>query len=147
MIEEWKLLKEVDYNNYIDKYYISNYGRCKINDIIVQPRIINSGYNSFGGELLHRSVYNLFKEKIKDGLEIDHIDGNRTNNRVDNLRAVTHKENCNNPITLSRNKGWNNLTLEQRKNQHKKLSSLRIGSKLVIGSDGKKHWAYANFLE
>ena len=35
-------------------------------------------------------------------LDVEHIDGNRKNNRLDNLRWTTHKENCNNPITLQR---------------------------------------------
>ena len=35
-------------------------------------------------------------------LDVEHIDGNRKNNRLDNLIWTTHKENCNNPITLQR---------------------------------------------
>lgn len=34
--------------------------------------------------------------------EIDHIDGDRHNNRADNLRWVTHKENVKNPVTVKR---------------------------------------------
>lgn len=34
--------------------------------------------------------------------EIDHKDGNRKNNKVENLRCVTRKENANNPISKLR---------------------------------------------
>lgn len=44
-------------------------------------------------------VYESFRGKIPAGFEIDHIDGNPENNALYNLRAVTHKENMNNPNT------------------------------------------------
>lgn len=43
--------------------------------------------------LVHRFVYEYFKGPIPKGLVIDHIDGDRHNNRVDNLRAVTVRQN------------------------------------------------------
>lgn len=36
-------------------------------------------------------------------LEINHIDGDRTNNRIDNLQYVTHKENMNHAIDVLKN--------------------------------------------
>jgi hypothetical protein len=43
--------------------------------------------------LIHRLVWELFNGPIPEGLDIDHIDHDRQNNRIENLRAVTHAEN------------------------------------------------------
>ena len=52
----------------------------------------------------HRLVYENFVEKIPCDLEIDHINGVRDDNRLSNLRVVTHKENMNNPTTIKKMK-------------------------------------------
>lgn len=49
---------------------------------------------------VHRLVAESFIGKIASGYEIDHINCVRDDNRVENLRIVTHKENCNNPLTV-----------------------------------------------
>ena len=60
---------------------------------------------------LHRIVWETFNGEIPDGYEIDHIDGNKQNNVLSNLRCVTHIENMANPITKERfrlSNNWSN---------------------------------------
>ena len=52
---------------------------------------------------VHRIVYVLHTGAIEQDLVIDHIDGNGLNNKVENLRLVTHLVNCLNK-GVSRNK-------------------------------------------
>ena len=42
---------------------------------------------------VHRVVYETHVGKIPKGFEIDHIDGNKHNNDITNLRVVTRSEN------------------------------------------------------
>lgn len=49
---------------------------------------------------IHRLVFEAFNGRIEDGYVIDHIDGNPMNNRIDNLRQVTQKENVLNKNTF-----------------------------------------------
>ena len=49
--------------------------------------------------LVHRLVAETFLPRPLGATDVDHIDGDKTNNRVENLRWVSHKENCNNPNT------------------------------------------------
>ena len=49
-----------------------------------------------------RVVYEVFVEQIPDGMEIDHINTVRDDNRVENLRVVTRSENLLNPLTRPR---------------------------------------------
>lgn len=51
---------------------------------------------------MHVLVYELFVERIPDGLDIDHINGDPTDNRVENLRAVSKSVNMRNPVTTAR---------------------------------------------
>jgi hypothetical protein len=72
---------------------------------LVKPRLHPSGYLYYGlfvGEGKskqrlwrrgHRLVYETFGGKIENGFEIDHIDGNKHNNDISNLRSVTRSEN------------------------------------------------------
>ena len=51
---------------------------------------------------VHRLVYTAFNGPIPEGMQIDHIDGDKSNNKLTNLRAVSPKVNSNNPITRVR---------------------------------------------
>ena len=59
-------------------------------------------------KLVHRLVCETFIGEIPKGYEIDHIDTNRLNNNINNLRIVTRKENANNPLTLAKKIGNKN---------------------------------------
>lgn len=49
--------------------------------------------------LTHRLVWEAFFGEIPKGMEIDHINAIRNDNRLSNLRITTHKANCNNPAS------------------------------------------------
>ena len=41
----------------------------------------------------HRLAYEFVFGSIPEGMEIDHMDGDRANNRISNLRLATHQQN------------------------------------------------------
>lgn len=51
---------------------------------------------------IHELVAMAFIPNPYNKPEIDHIDTNKKNNNVENLRWVTHSENMNNPITIEK---------------------------------------------
>lgn len=91
--------------NYEDKYLISSFGRVKSlrKNIIMKPDITKDGYFSVclqnRGNNKHRLVDRLVAECFiplpdsENEYEVDHIDNNRQNNNISNLKWVTHKEN------------------------------------------------------
>jgi hypothetical protein len=43
--------------------------------------------------MLHRVIYEMHYGAIPDGMDVDHIDNNRTNNRIENLQLLTRAQN------------------------------------------------------
>lgn len=131
MKEIWKVL-----DNTNEDYLISNYGRVKSRRItgskayktgkhkndyrIIKPWIAKTGYlyitirycNTLKRykKAIHQLVAELFIEKpdTNQKLEVNHIDSNRQNNRVDNLEWVTSRENTEHAIQQCRLIPWNN---------------------------------------
>lgn len=89
-------------------YQVSNLGRVKHRDRILKPRK-SKGYLTVAiwsnkvrkNKLIHRLVAEAFIPNPDNKSEIDHIDADKTNNRVENLRWCTRKENINNPLNLA----------------------------------------------
>lgn len=123
MEEVWK-----DIIGYEEYYQVSNRGNVRSKDrwydapylknkqiifrkgVSIKPRPNKYGYltvclkkNSKGKTIpIHKLVAAAFIENVLRKTCIDHVNGNRTDNRVENLRWVTIKENQNNPITKKR---------------------------------------------
>ena len=74
--------------------------------------------------------------------EVDHINTKRDDDRVDNLRWATHKENINNPTTLMNKsnsmKGKNTGPNTDEHNKH--IREANLGKVYYNDTEGNKHW-------
>lgn len=92
------------WKHYDGKYEVSNYGEIRnaISKRVLRQTLAN-GYCicvcSFGGRdkkraiKIHRAVAELFVDNPYGLPEVNHIDGNKLNNRADNLEWCTRSEN------------------------------------------------------
>ena len=96
---EEKFLKVKGYEG----YEVSNTGKIKSlkTNRLLKPQKNNCGYlyilltdqnKKVRINLIHRLVFDAFIG-IDDGLEINHLDEDKENNRLDNLELITHEEN------------------------------------------------------
>ena len=58
-----------------------------------QVRLFSEEYHMGRLQYVHRLVWETFKGKIGEGKEIDHIDGDTTNNSIDNLQVLSPRDN------------------------------------------------------
>lgn len=64
----------------------------------------------------HRIIWEIHYGEIPEGLVIDHIDGDRSNNKIDNLRICTFQENHFNRGKQSNNKsGFKGVSWHKQK--------------------------------
>ena len=92
-----KELLEEEWREYCG-YKISNLGRVKnLKDNILLGTSMDCGYINYlikGRRILgHVLIWEVFNGPKKDGMVINHINGNKHDNRLLNLEEITHQEN------------------------------------------------------
>lgn len=80
-----------------------------------------SGYYQIGFNYqkyrVHRIIWSIYyKVNLDKSLVIDHIDGNSLNNKISNLRAVSHSDNSKNKLSKPTNTGYKYINENKTKN-------------------------------
>ena len=92
--EVWKLYRDTGYR-------VSNYGRIVGPRRLLSPPVVRGGYSKITlkidgikrNRFVHVMVAEAFLGLKPDGMQINHIDGNKQNNHINNLEYVTPLEN------------------------------------------------------
>lgn len=87
----------------LDRLANRNGGTMLCKGRILKPLKTSNGYHQVdlyndGKKIrfyVHRLVYEAFNGQIPEGMQVNHIDEDKTNNRLDNINMMTPKENTN----------------------------------------------------
>lgn len=92
----------------ISNYEVSNEGRVRniSSGRILRPRVAGKGYrkvtlcdeSGHHDKYIHRLVVDAFDGGLQDDDEVNHLDGNKSNNHISNLERCTRIENVQHAI-------------------------------------------------
>jgi hypothetical protein len=139
-----------DIKGYEGIYQVSNYGRVKSlkratknqygqKDMILKNNTSKCNYlfvrlNS-KNKLVHRLVAETFIININNKSTVNHKDGNKQNNCVDNLEWSTHKEQTNHAIKIGliniKGRNWSKFALMGQISNSKKVLQYDLYGKLI----------------
>ncbi len=145
-MEYWK-----DITTYLN-YEVSTYGRIrnKATGRVLMPQTMSKGYlgvrlyDSGNGKTykIHRLVALAFISGNFDGAQVNHKDGNKSNNNIDNLEWLSNKDNHEHAITTGLWSPTFKIGEDKREAALEMLSSglstRAVASKLGVG----KSWVH-----
>lgn len=136
-MNELKINNELFKKTNISTYFASDHGRIANikfddNDNVISFKIIKQDISSSGycrvplkiekgiekKILVHRLVFETFNGLLQDNV-IDHIDSNKQNNKLNNLRSCSQKDNINFAIESNNFKGNSKFIIIKEKSTNK----------------------------
>lgn len=130
-------MKQIIVDNLVTTYYISENGDCfnEKTGKMLKGQISNSGYLNFNLTLpdgrkkrlyAHRLVATAYiKKENAQQAEVNHKDGNKLNNSVNNLEWVTHTENIAHAVEAKLISTVEVYCFDENKNFIKKFNSVK----------------------
>lgn len=97
---------------------------------------------------LHRYIYELKNGEIPEGLEVEHINQDKLDCRLENLRLATHAENmCNKSKQKNNKSGYKGVHKDVRKWEYKDKIYIYERWKAQITKDGKQYAKYFPYTD
>lgn len=103
---------------------------------------------------IHRLVFSAFNGLIPKDREINHLDGDKLNNKIDNLELVTRKENCKHALDSGLVRGIKYSEVQDKMhdlaNKNTKITATELASifkvshKFVVASFPKNYFSNLN---
>lgn len=134
--EIWKNIKEI-FPELINDYHVSNLGRVKNHKNTILKGTISAGYRvisiSNGVHRIHRLVASLFIENPENKRCVNHKDGDKNNNCVNNLEWNTHSENTQHAMDTNLNPIPLKIKITNLYNNTENFYTSKTNACLVIG--------------